>query len=313
VIAAASESTARTAVRLLPRAPGVYRFRDLQGRVLYIGRAGDLRHRVGSYWISVGDRRRLLRMVSRIARLEAVVCASEHEAAWLERNLIERSMPSWNRTAGGQEVPVYVRVDCQSRSPSIDVIHAPQARPGVSHFGPYLGGLRVRAAVSGLRRAFPLALTGDRVAGSALDMARIRGVGTGDRATFIAMLAAVLQREQSAVSDAQARLAHLRDRAAAGLAFELAAEVQAELHALDWLVAEQRVSRPGPDDIDVCGWWAGTLVHFEVRGGRLNAWRQRRCDENAARTRLATTPPPWQDFARSNAELAAQLTAAQTR
>ena len=81
--------TPRAAVALLPSAPGVYRFRDADNRVLYIGRAINLRRRVGSYWNSLDVDRRLARMVSSIARLEAVVCDSEHEACWLERNLLE--------------------------------------------------------------------------------------------------------------------------------------------------------------------------------------------------------------------------------
>jgi excinuclease ABC subunit C len=49
-------------------------------------------------------------MVKGIARVEAVVCGSEHEAARLERNLLEQRLPPWNKTAGGQEVPVWIRL-----------------------------------------------------------------------------------------------------------------------------------------------------------------------------------------------------------
>jgi hypothetical protein len=91
------------AVAALPTAPGVYRFRDDAGRVLYVGRAGDLRRRVGSYWGDLRDRRHLRRMMPRVAAIEALVCDSAHEAAWAERNLLERSLPPWNRVAGGLE------------------------------------------------------------------------------------------------------------------------------------------------------------------------------------------------------------------
>jgi excinuclease ABC subunit C len=82
-------------VARLPAEPGVYRFRDGNGRVLYVGRAVRLRRRVASYWSDLRDRRHLAPMVARIARVEAVSCDSEHEAAWLERNLLERRMPRW--------------------------------------------------------------------------------------------------------------------------------------------------------------------------------------------------------------------------
>ena len=88
------------AVAALPQAPGVYRFRDARAGVLYLGRAVNLRRRVASYWGDLGSRGHLASMVARIARVQALVCDSEHEAAWLERNLLERRLPRWNRTAG---------------------------------------------------------------------------------------------------------------------------------------------------------------------------------------------------------------------
>src|ERR1700761_8486548 len=105
VTAAPSRPVSRrpAAVPRLPAEPGVYRFRDARGRVLYVGRATALRARVGSYWSDLRGRRHLTRMVAQVARIEAVACGSVHEAAWLERNLLETAMPRWNRTPGGQE------------------------------------------------------------------------------------------------------------------------------------------------------------------------------------------------------------------
>jgi excinuclease ABC subunit C len=57
----------------LPQAPGVYRFRDQAGRVLYVGRTVSLRRRVRSYWGDLGDRGHLAPMVARIAQVEAVI------------------------------------------------------------------------------------------------------------------------------------------------------------------------------------------------------------------------------------------------
>lgn len=94
----------RYAIARLPAAAGVYRFRGDDGTVLYIGRATTLRSRVASYWSDLREREHLTAMVAAVARVEAVACASVHEAAWLERNLLEARKPRWNRTAGGQEV-----------------------------------------------------------------------------------------------------------------------------------------------------------------------------------------------------------------
>jgi len=76
------------------------------------------------------------------------------------------------------------------------------------------------------------------------------------------------------------------------------------------VTAEQKVTRPAPEDFDVFGWADGTLVHFAIRGGRLSGWPQGRCDAAAADRQRAATPPQWTGFAQRNAELAARLAAA---
>ena len=313
-ILAAVDREAPRAISRLPHAPGVYRFRDAAGRVLYIGRAGHLRRRVASYWGDLGDRSHLRRMVERIARVEAVACASEHEAAWLERNLLERRMPRWNRTAGGQEVPVYMRLDLRPRSAGVKVVHAVNPAPGARYFGPYLGGLRVRLAASALHRVLPVAYAADGLRGSDRGMAAARGIGPGDRSALTESVVAVLERDAAAVTWFRAELERRRDSAAAELAFELAARIQAEIEAADWVTAEQKATLASGDDADVHGWAVtgkgevgGVLVSLAVRNGRLGEWRQRSCGEAAAAALLAATPPAWAPFARRNAELAARL------
>ena len=297
----------RHALAQLPAAPGVYRFRGRDGRVLYIGRATELRHRVASYWSDLGDRRRLAPMVRRIDRIEAIACDSVHEAAWLERNLLETTMPRWNRTAGGQEVPVYVRLDARPAAPGVSVVHADRLGGAVQVFGPYLGGLRVRQAVSGLHRILPLAYTARTLSGAEREMARLRGVAEVDRDRVVATIAGVLGREPADVALARTALEHARDRASDALAFELAGRVQAEIDALDWITSPQRVTTADAGDLDVYGWHDGLLVRFEVRAGRLCTWTQRPCGDAGAQAHLAATPDAWRGFAQRNAELAVAL------
>jgi excinuclease ABC subunit C len=168
--------------------PGVYRFRDATGQVLYLGRVVALRRRVASYWGDLGDRAHLAPMVAAIAAVEAVVCDSAHEAAWLERNLLREELPPWNRVPdGGQESEVWIHVAASAREPGLRVTHRPPPRSGPTAgagrgrgpdrggsrgFGPYLGGQRARLAVSGLSRLFPLEYTAEQPAGTLREMAR---------------------------------------------------------------------------------------------------------------------------------------------
>jgi len=303
----------RAAIAGLPGGPGVYRFRDTRGRVLYIGRAVDLRRRVGSYWTDLRDRRHLVRMVPQIVGIEAVACDSAHEAAWLERNLLERSKPRWNRIRGGMEVPVYIRVETRPTSARLAIVHgpwlefAPAAGSATELFGPYLGGKKARLAVSALDRVLPLGYTEDRLSGSQRDLARVRGIEVADRDTLLATVISVLHRQPAAVETVKVHLARQRDRASASLAFELAARIQEEIEAVDWVVAEQKVTVLASADCDVYGWADGLLVHFEVRGGRLCTWTQRACEPSAAQPYLDRTPERWRAFAARSAELARRL------
>jgi excinuclease ABC subunit C len=134
-------------------------------------------------------------MVQRVARIEALACDSEHEAAWLERNLLLRFLPRWNRTSG-TEVPVFIRIDDQPALLGLSVVHNVLESGRGCHFGPYLGGHKVRQAVSALHRALPLAYAGERVTGLGSDLARVRGVRPADRQTLVESITAVLSDAQ---------------------------------------------------------------------------------------------------------------------
>lgn len=305
-------------VRVLPSGPGVYRFRDGSGRVIYLGRATSLRSRVGSYFAAAsfaaagrGSRRHLRRMVPQVDRIEAVLTASVHEAAWLERNLHHRALPRWNRVRGGAEVPQLIRVVDGPRSAGVTVDHltgrplAPAAEEQV--FGPYLGGLRVRAAVTGLRRVWPVAFTGVGLTASERDLAAVRGVDARDRSRLVDGLVSTLCGEPEAVAVTLAELARRRDAAAGAESYELAGRVHEEIAAVEWVTATQRVTRLDGVDAIASGWGNGLLVTWTIRAGRLDGWAMRPCGVAAAQRHLDQTAPAWTEFCTVNAELAARL------
>ncbi|HXW80146.1 MAG TPA: GIY-YIG nuclease family protein [Acidimicrobiales bacterium] len=294
------------AVRQLPHGPGVYRFVDGRGRLLYVGRAVDLRRRVASYWGDLGGRGHLRRMVAAVKRVQAVLCASEHEAAWLERNLLDAYKPRANRSCGGQEVPTFIALSSARAAPCLKAVHRPLAGHW-RHFGPYLGGDRARLALSGLDRVYCLPYSGERLTGSERDMARARGVSPFGRADLVQSVCAVLERQPIAMAHLEAELTGHRDRAAKALAFELARRVQDEIDALQWLLSPQRVTLLEPCDLDVYGWDHGPLVHFSVRGGKLSTWKESSTTARRAQGLTDATPVEWADFAQENAVLAARL------
>jgi excinuclease ABC subunit C len=283
----------------LPARPGVYRFRDRRDRVLYVGRAADLRSRVRSYWGSLPDRRHLRRMVTQVARIEAIVCQSSHEAAWLERCVLEHRMPRWNRMPGGQELPIWLRVT----DGGVRLEH--RFVPGDRLFGPSLGVVQAREAADALDRVFPYRHAAART-GAERDMARVRGVTPADGPRLRASVVAVLSGDRDACALAMRDLAARRQAAADALDFERAGIIQRELDGLAWILEPSRVVGDGPD-LDVHGWADEVLVTFQLRGGRIADWLVRHSSEAGAQELVSGTPAVWRAFATENAALAASL------
>lgn len=293
----------RRASPLLPAEPGVYRFRDGNDRVIYVGRATELRSRVRSYAGDLGRRRHLRRMVPQISRVEAIVCASVPEAGWLERNLLERSLPRWNRTRGGMELVGWLQVDDDPARPGLELVvegtaHADDA------FGPFLGVERLALARSALLRAWPVPLAGSRLRAADRSMAEARGVSPGELAAYTRQVRAVLSGDREVIAMLHALLAAASDRAVTQLAFETARQIQAEVAALDWLVAPQRVTGCSPglrlgataDGVEFCLW---------ATADRLDRWTSARTAAQPGPT--PETPAEWREFTLRNAELAAAL------
>jgi excinuclease ABC subunit C len=222
-------------LRALPQRPGVYVFRDRRAKALYVGRAAQLRRRVRSYWGLLDDRRHLRRMIPRIAAIEHTVCDTEHAAAFMERDLITRLDPPFNRIVG-VEVEVYIRL---REDGALHVVHD-TLETKARHFGPYLGGRAVHDAAIGLRALYPLEP-------SSRAMAAARGFSDVDDATVRDRLVALLEGDRDELAAASARLHAMRDAASERLAFEYAADVQTRIAALAWISEAPCASprRPG--------------------------------------------------------------------
>src|SRR5919201_4524892 len=186
-------------VRTLPQRPGVYVFRDRRESALYVGRAAQLRRRILSYWGRLDDRPHLRSMVRRVRGVDVTVCESEHAAAFVERDLITRLDPPFNRIVG-VEVEVYIRLrDDGAMHVVHDTLEA-QAR----HFGPYLGGRAVHDAAIALRALYPLEP-------SSRAMAVARGLPPLADAIVRQQLVALLEGDRAELTAATARLLAMRD------------------------------------------------------------------------------------------------------
>jgi excinuclease ABC subunit C len=146
----------------LPTGPGVYLFKSDSGRVLYVGKAQNLRARVRSYLGGGDGRPRIPLLVERSADVDVIVTASVKDALLLENELIKRHKPPFNVRLRDDKQYLALRLDAREEWPRLTQVRRFR-KDGAAYFGPYTSSIAMRESVSNLRRIFPLRSCRDAV------------------------------------------------------------------------------------------------------------------------------------------------------
>ena len=142
--------------------PGVYIMRDARGRVIYVGKAQNLKHRLASYFRAAGPFDAKTTVLRRhIATLETVVTASAKEALILESNLIKGHRPRYNVVLKDDKRYPSLRLDRRHAYPRLTIVRR-TAPDGAAYFGPYASAAAVRATLKLIDRLFKLRKCRDR-------------------------------------------------------------------------------------------------------------------------------------------------------
>jgi excinuclease ABC subunit C len=151
------ETFLRRKIAELPKAPGVYLFKDARGRVLYVGKSVDLRSRVSSYFQPSADLantrgRRIVEMVKQVYTVDYIECANEVEALLDESRLIKDIQPPYNeRDMDGKTFP-YIEITIRDDFPKVRVTREPN--PKSKLFGPFVSPGGLQSAMEQLQRIF---------------------------------------------------------------------------------------------------------------------------------------------------------------
>jgi excinuclease ABC subunit C len=146
----------------LPTVPGVYIYKDVTGRIIYVGKAVSLRSRVRSYFQdAAGLTAKTRRLVAEISDLDFIVTDSEIEALILECNLIKQHRPRFNVRLKDDKRYPYIKVNWQNPFPKIEITRR-MLRDGARYYGPFANSWAVVQTLDTLRKIFPY-LTCDRV------------------------------------------------------------------------------------------------------------------------------------------------------
>ena len=278
----------RPAPGSIPEAPGVYRFSDPHGRVIYVGKAKSLRQRLNSYFADLtGLHPRTRQMVTTAAKVEWTVVATEVEALQLEYNWIKEFDPRFNvRYRDDKTYPV-LAVTMNEEFPRLHVYRGPR-RKGVRYFGPYAHAWAIRETLDLLLRVFPARTCSAGVFKRHGQIGRPCLLGYIDKCSAPCVGRVDADEHRDIVEDfcdfLSGRTDHLMRQlerkmadASEELEFERAARLRDDLGALRRAMEKQAVVLGDGTDADVVAFAEDELEAavqvFHVRGGRVRGQR----------------------------------------
>ncbi len=141
-------------VNLLPDLPGVYQFFNVEGKIIYVGKAKNLRKRVSSYFSKVHDNRKTAILVKNISDIRHIVVDSEEDALLLENNLIKKYQPKYNVLLKDDKSFPWIYI---KNEPFPRVQYGREViRDGSLYFGPYTSVTMVRIILDVIKSIYPI-------------------------------------------------------------------------------------------------------------------------------------------------------------
>src|SRR3972149_504963 len=242
-----------------PNKTGCYLMKDEGGKVIYVGKAVNLRSRVRSYFHTTAQEDSKTRvLVGHIKDIEWIVVASELEALILEMNLIKKHRPQYNVRLKDDKRYPYVKVHWADPFPKVTVTRQ-MDEDGSRYFGPYTSVWAVHKTLDVLRRIFPY-LTCDRVITGQderaclyfdIKLCTAPCIGKIDQAAYRQMISDLCDFLNGRTESIVQRLNHDMEQASAALRFEKAAAIRDQLEAISSIVERQRVVSTDYADSDV--------------------------------------------------------------
>jgi len=273
----------------IPTGPGVYRFRDARGRVLYVGKAINLRQRLSNYFQPMRNlHQRTRAMVLTATGVEWTVVGSDREALDLEYSWIKEFTPPFNVKFRDDKTYPYMVITLADEAPRVMVTRNRRI-PGAKYFGPYPKIWAVRDTIELMVRAFPIRTCSDSSYKRAMQTGRPCFPGQIGRCGGPCSGRVSIEEHRQIVDDFVAFMTHpdravvrLLERemrsAAAEFEYERAAKIRDRLQALENVLERSAVVlSEDAIDTDVFGIeydeLAAAVQQFTVRGGRITGTR----------------------------------------
>ncbi|GJQ51886.1 MAG: UvrABC system protein C [Anaerolineaceae bacterium] len=233
----------------LPTKPGCYLMKNSEGRIIYIGKAVNLRSRVRSYFHADASHDAKTRRLAReIADIEWIVVGSELEALILEMNLIKRHRPKFNVRLKDDKRYPYIKVHWADPFPKVTVTRQ-MIDDGSRYFGPYASAWAVHQTLDALRRVFPY-LTCDRVITGQdkraclyydIKLCLAPCIGAVSQTAYRQMISDLMNFLNGNSEEVVARLQADMQKASNDMRFEKAATIRDQLKAIQSIAERQKI------------------------------------------------------------------------
>jgi excinuclease ABC subunit C len=255
-------------LRSLTHRPGVYRMLDAKHKVIYVGKARDLKKRVSSYFTRSHDSSKTAAMMELVANVEVTVTNTEAEALILENNLIKQHRPRFNILLRDDKSYPYIYVSTRHKFPRLQFHRGPRKGQG-RYFGPYPNSSAVRQALNELQKLFLVRQCQDSYFSN-----RTRPCLQYQIKRCTAPCVGLISREQYA-RDIDAAIDFLEgknrsvidmfvkrmEQASAEQHYERAARFRDQIARLKEVEARQLVARSASKDLDIIGFASNGAIH----------------------------------------------------
>jgi excinuclease ABC subunit C len=271
----------RERLKALPDSPGVYLMRDLQGRVIYAGKALSLRNRVPTYFqASSVLPEHIAAMVARVYEFEVITTATEKEALVLEQTMIKRHRPRFNIRLRDDKNYLYIKLPLNEDFPRITLVRRP-GTDGARYWGPYTHAIALRTTLKTVRRVIPYRSCKDSEFALGrpcfyyhLNLCPAPCAGFISRTDYHEQLEQIANFLDGRSDDVARRLKQQMQQAADTLEYEAAARYRDRLDAMERMAERQKVLAMSRYDQDLFGLARsnshGSVRVFSVREGRLS-------------------------------------------
>jgi excinuclease ABC subunit C len=237
-------------LKTVPTKPGVYLFKDSQGKVIYVGKAASLRQRLRAYFSpSTNLPPKLERLIARISDFEPIVTDSEQEALILECNLIKKYRPSYNVRLKDDKTFPYLKIDLKNDWPSVRITRRFH-KNGDRYFGPFASASSLRQTLRLIKKIFPFRSCNKTISGKdakpclEYHINRCLGpcIGVVSKEDYNEVIKEVILflegKRELVIRDLRRKM----EKASQQLQFEKAALFRDQIHAIEEVIEGQRIA-----------------------------------------------------------------------